>query len=100
LGEYNETAALRNKKETKHAVEVAEEDIASEKPKIRKLSKKLLLIAATDALDEPEITEINEVENVTTKEKKENKSKKVIKPKINGKSSKKVIIIESDEEDD
>jgi hypothetical protein len=88
LGEYNESAVMRNKKETKHAVEVAEDVISSEKPKIRKLSKKLLLVAATDALDEPEINEVNKL---PIKEKKEKKEKK---------PAKKVIIIESDEEDD
>lgn len=88
LGEYQETAALRNKKETAHAVEVAEEII---QPKVRKLSKKLLLVAATDALDEPEMAEMEQPEKKSEKK----KSEKPEKPK-----KKKVIIIESDDEDD
>jgi hypothetical protein len=94
LGEYQETASLRNKKDTTHAVEVAEEVVTKSQPKVRKLSKKLLLIAATDALDEPEI---NEVEPEKKSEKKKQEKKKQEKKKS---EKKKVIIIESDEEDD
>jgi hypothetical protein len=50
LGEYNETELLRNT-ETTHAIKIAEE-VLKEKPRVRKLSKKLLLIAATEALDD------------------------------------------------
>jgi hypothetical protein len=97
LGEYNETAALREKKDTAHAVEVAEEVLTKSQPKIRKLSKKLLLVAATDALDEPEMEEVEAKEEQPEQKKK--KSEKPEKPEKK-KPEKKVIIIESDEESD
>jgi len=55
LGEYNETEILRNSVETKHAISVAKKEetaIINAKPKIRKLSKKLVLVPATEAIDE------------------------------------------------
>jgi len=98
LGEYNESAII-NKKETKHAVEVAVKEISSEKVKVRKLSKKLLLVAATEALNEPEINEVIQI-TPAMKEKKEVKKKKEVKEKEKkDKPIKKKIIIESDEED-
>jgi len=86
LGEYQETDAIRNKEETKHAQEVAEEQVKKTKPKVRKLSKKILLIAATEAIDEPKV--------VIESEKKSKKSKKEIKP------TKQLLIVESDEDED
>jgi hypothetical protein len=52
LGEYHETGIIRNERETVRAIDVAIHEIRKEKPKIRKLSKKLLLVAATEAVDE------------------------------------------------
>jgi len=52
LSEYQETEIQRNVTETKHSVEVAKEEIVKLKPKVRKLQKKLLLVAATEAVDE------------------------------------------------
>jgi hypothetical protein len=92
LGEYNESAALR---ETKHAIEVAEEEEIITKPKIRKLSKKLLLVAATDALDEPEKIEVELVKSTPIVSKKNISKKETKEPK----KQKKIIIIESDDED-
>jgi hypothetical protein len=93
LGEYNETAALRDKNDTEHAVQVAEEvEQTMSKPKIRKLSKKLLLVAATEAIDEEPIV----VKSSKTASKKD-KVKKDKDTEI--KKSKKIIIIDSDEED-
>jgi len=97
LGEYNETAALRDKKDTKHAVEVAEEVENTNKPKIRKLSKKLLLVAATEAIDKQPIV-VKSSKSTSKKETKEKKDKKE-KKKSQEKKSKKIIIIDSDEED-
>ena len=108
LGEYNESASIRNKKETQRAVEVAEEEVTTFQPKIRKLSKKMLLVAATDALDEPEAAELKQPDKVSkatkvtkekvTKEKAvKEKATKVVKEKEVKKP--KVIIIESDDED-
>jgi hypothetical protein len=61
LGEYNETAALRNKIDTERAQKTAKKEVVKEKEaeekstlkkKVRKLSKKLLLVPGTEALDE------------------------------------------------
>jgi hypothetical protein len=87
LGEYNETEATRDAVETKHAQSVAKDEVAKIKPKVRKLSKKLLLVAATEAVDEPK--PVLEKEKVTKKAKE-------TKPK----ASKKLLIIESDDEDE
>ena len=86
LGEYNETEAIRDTMETKHAQLVAKEEVTKNKPKVRKLSKKLLLIAATEAVDEQ--NPVLEKEKVTKKAKE-----------VKSKASKKLLIIESDDED-
>ena len=54
LGEYNESVIVREKEDTNKAIVVAKETIVKTKPKIKKLSKKLLLIPATEAVDENE----------------------------------------------
>jgi hypothetical protein len=106
LGEYNETAALRDQKETKHAIKIAEdENTKLTSVKVRKLSKKMLLVPATDALDEQkdEKDEKDEKEQKDEKDEKEQKDKKksVLPKKLKVKADKKekIIIIESDEED-
>jgi len=94
LGEYEETAALRvNKVETREAQNIAINEVSKIKPKVRKLSKKILLVAATEAVDEPIVN--SNVESVKVKTKKE-KTKTKEKPK----ETKKLLIIESDEEED
>ena len=90
LGEYEESSANRNK-ETKHAQEVAEEYVKKIKPKVRKLTKKLFLIPATEAIDEPKV--------IIPSEKQVKKTKKV-KEENKPKTSKKMLIIESDEDED
>jgi hypothetical protein len=86
LGEYADTAVSRSVDETKHAQEVAVEEVAAIKPKVRKLSKKLLLVAATDAIDDaPIITKAKATKAKATKEKK---------------VTKKALVIESDDDDD
>ena len=54
LGEYNEIDDVVNKKETYVAVEVAKEQIKHDKSyvKVKKLNKKLLLVPATEAVEE------------------------------------------------
>lgn len=90
LGEYQETYALKNKRDTQHAQEVAQEEVIKLMPKVRKLSKKLLLVAATDAIDnETNQLETNQIENI----KKPKKTAKVTKPKM----AKKIIIEEEDD---
>ncbi len=61
LGEYNETDNIRNNRETIHAIDVAKEEVKKNAPRVRKLNKKLLLIAATEAIDEPEVMNEPEV---------------------------------------
>ena len=87
ISEYEETSALRNiKQETNEPQNVALEEVKKLRPKVRKLSKKLLLVAATEAIDEN--NEYNEDKKESIKRKKEEKLKK----------SKKLLIIESDDE--
>ena len=88
LGEYHEFESQRNDIDTKHAQNVAVEQIKLTKPKIRKLSKKMLLVAATEAIDDS----VQIIEKEKEKEKSKEKSKK--KPK------KQLLIIESDEDDE
>jgi len=77
LGEYDQTAVLREKKESEHAQDVASEEVIKIKPKIRKLSKKLLLVAATEALDEPKVIVENKAPEKKPKQPKQpRKSKK------------------------
>jgi hypothetical protein len=89
LGEYSETENMRNITETKHAIKVGEEETGKLNTKVRKLSKKLLLIQATEAYDE----KVGEPEEVSKE-----LSKKV-KKITNTKSKPKALIIESDDED-
>ena len=86
LGEYQETAVIRDTQDTHHAQEVAIEEVTKIKPKVRKLTKKILLVAATEAIDD----KIPPAENIKIERKE-----KTVKPK----SSKKLLIIESDEDE-
>jgi len=95
LGEYNETEANRDTLETKHAQSVAKEEVVKSKPNVRKLSKKLLLVAATEAVDEPKT--VLEKDKVTKKA-KESKAKENKAKESKAKVSKK-IIIENDEDE-
>ena len=93
LGEYEETSALRNAQDTKHAQKVAVEEVKKLKPKVRKLSKKILLAESveTNATDEPTITIVKPTTtNVKPNTKKEGKSK----------ISKKIVIESDDDEDE
>jgi len=59
FSEYNEIDAVVNKKETYIAVEVAKEKVKQidTYAKVRKLNKKLLLVPATEAIEEmPQVT--------------------------------------------
>ena len=85
LGEYEEDVINREKEVTKKAVVVEKEEEVKLKPKIKKLSKKLLIIPATEAVDESPVKAI---------EKKINKKKTKEPPS----KSKKLLIIESEDE--
>jgi hypothetical protein len=99
LGEYQENEIQRNNRETTHAIEIAKEEINKIKPKVRKLSKKLLLVPATEAVDELPSVEAVEKEIVkekTVKKQTEKKKKDDIKKM---KPAKKILIVESDEDE-
>ena len=89
LSEYQETEIQGNNKETRHSIDVAKDENQKLTPKIRKLSKKLLLVAATEAVDDNAPVAIIEKK---IKKKKEKTEKEPVK------SNKKVkeLIIESD----
>ena len=94
LGEYEEAITVREQRETKQAIQVAKEETKVLKPKVRKLSKKIALIPATEAVDEPTLAK--EIEEATSKKKtKKTKATEVEKPK----KIKKPLVIESDDED-
>ena len=83
LGEYEEFGVIRNAKETIQAISIAKDEVEKVKPKIRKLSKKLLLVAATEAIDEPLPVVV-----IAEPDKKDKKEKicppdKVLNPKTN-----------------
>jgi hypothetical protein len=52
LGEYDESEVQRNDNESQQVEIVAKNENKKLKPKVRKLSKKLLLVAATEAVEE------------------------------------------------
>jgi hypothetical protein len=95
LGEYEEAIIEREKEETKKAVVVAKEEEVKDRPKVRKLSKKLLLVGATEAVEEP----AKEIEEAIEKKKAKRESKKEVKNEPKKKAVKKLLIVESDEED-
>jgi hypothetical protein len=86
LGDYSEINSTKNRMETKKLIEIAEEEqeIRMEKPKIKKLNKKIRLVPATE-IEEP---------NLITQE----LPIKSVKPTPKS-SKKKLIIIEEEEED-
>ena len=77
LSEYNESQMKRNTFDTRKSIDVAKEVVSNLKPKIKKLSRKLLLEPATEALDE-------------------SKEKKAEDKKIKSKKQKILIIDEDD----
>jgi hypothetical protein len=93
FGEYDETDALRNSVESAHAEEVGKEEQKQlkVKSKVRMLKKKILLVPATEAVDEPEEEE--------KKRKKEKKEKGEAKSKAKASKPKKqaLLIIEGEE---
>ena len=100
LGEYDETDALRNGKESAHAEEVAEEEQKQfkTKSKVRVLKKKLLLVPATEAVDdEPLIPRSEEKEKEQKQEQEQKQEKAKAKKTRISKPKKKVqLIIEED----
>ena len=100
LSEYQETEIQRNYKETHDFVDAAKEENAKLTPKIRKLSKKLLLVAATEAVDEaisPAVIE-KKLKKKNDKTEKPDKPKKTEKVVVKSNKKEKKLIIESDSE--
>jgi hypothetical protein len=94
LGKYQEAVAEVDRFDTIKAQKVAKEEVKKDKPKVRKLSKKLLLVAATEAIDDhPAITEPEKPVKKTKKVKEEKEVKK-------SKPAKKLLIVESDSDED
>jgi hypothetical protein len=103
LEEFEESRLI-NSSQNK-PVEVVIEQVKGLKPKVRKLSKKLLLVPATEAVDdvpvvvvEKEIEKSKKVKDKKEKETKEKKEKKTKEKKT--KQIKKLLVIENGDDDD
>lgn len=99
LGEYEETTGARNAEDTKAAQSVAIEEEEKIKPKVRKLTKKLLLINATEAIDEVQPAP---TKSSKQKEEKPTKTRKQKEEKPKEEKPKKVtkIVINNDTDSD
>jgi len=95
LGEYDQTEALRNKKDTENAQDVASKEVIKIKPKIRKLSKKLLLVAATEAIDEPKVVVENKAPEKKPKQPRKSKKQEEAPKKVT-----KALILNNDTDSD
>jgi hypothetical protein len=91
LGEYEEAIVVREREETKKAVVVAKEE-EKIRPKIRKLGKKIELVPATEAVDEP----VKRIEEAIEKDKKKKKARVTEEKGL--KKAKPFIIEDSDED--
>jgi hypothetical protein len=90
VGEYSERDITINAKETETAIKIATKENKILKPKVRKLSKKLLLVDATEAIDEQPAT-IPAPEPVLVAKVKKTRTKKTVEP------AKKLLIIDEDD---
>ena len=100
LVDYDENKIYREQMETKEAVAVAKEVLSRSKPKIRKLSKKLLLVNATEAMEDENTKELKDIENVVQKnEEKVKKTRKKTEKKTEKTKKKKILIIEDSDDD-
>jgi hypothetical protein len=84
LGEYNEIDQVINKKETYVAVEVAREEVSKEKSyaKVRKLNKKLLLVPATEAIEEATVPVLEKEKEKVVKKANAVKKATTVKKKL------------------
>jgi mRNA (guanine-N7-)-methyltransferase len=104
LSEYEET--FKENKETERAVEVAKKENMKLKPKVRKLTKKLLLMPATEATNEDNANVVKQIENIiinpNPKEKqpkeKQPKEKQPKEKQPKEKKSKKITFIVEDDD--
>jgi hypothetical protein len=82
LGEYEEAVVQRERESTKQAISVAKEvEEKAVKPKVKKLSKKLELIPATEAIEEPSMAKVVEQAIQLEEEKAEPLPQPVRKPR-------------------
>lgn len=96
LGEYQEAVAFVNKSDSEHAEEVAVIETRALQPKVRKLTKKMLLVAATDAIDDMPVTNDQPEQSEQPIKLKMSKAKtNKTKP-----TTKKLLVIEGDDEDE
>jgi hypothetical protein len=86
LGEYEESEVIRNTQETREAVSGDEKEVRKDKkPKIRKLTQKLLLVPATEAIDElPPVVIEKAAKKIKKKPKNDEPKKKAVKLIIEG----------------
>jgi len=101
LGEYQETAALRNAEDTKQAQSVALEEEKKIIPKVRKLAKKIMLVNATEAIDEPKSREPESKPKKTKKSKEQEKKEPEKKePEIKPQKTLKPLVLNNDTDTD
>jgi hypothetical protein len=98
LGEYQETVELENAYDSSRAQDVALKEQLKIQPKVRKLTKKMLLVPATEAIDD--IPVLNNAAQTKAKQIKQSTENKTVKSSKIEPTTKKLLIIESDEEDD
>lgn len=103
LGDYDENIIQREQIETKEAVAVAKESVKRSKPKIRKLTKKLLLVNATEALEDDNTKDLKDIEKVVQQnEEKVKKPRKKMEKKTEKKTEKtkkkKILILEDSDD--
>jgi hypothetical protein len=96
LGEYEKGLEIINYEDTKNDQEVATKEVKSLKPKVRKLNKKILLIAATEAIDEHNLPKEETRKEETRKE--ETRKEETRKEETRKEKKKKIVILDSDEE--
>lgn len=93
LSDYQNNEIDVNEEESNMAKKVAEQEVRSIKPKVRKLTKKMMLIPATEAVDEMPVPVVANPPSKKTKKLKKTDDVKA------DKSKKKLLIIESDSDE-
>jgi head-tail adaptor len=91
LGEYQENVVLENAAETAHAQEVAVKEVKKIAPRVRKLSQKMLLVASSEAAEDMPAPQ--------TKAATKAKKTATAKSSKTAPAAKKLLILESDDED-
>jgi hypothetical protein len=102
MGEYEEANLILNNKETEHAQDVAQKEVKKLKPKVRKLTKKLMLVAATEAVDESAYITSLKDKNIKDKNIKDKniKDKNIKSKNIKSKNIKSKLVIDDSNDSD